>query len=113
MDITMTHGLVCAAVLAVGLGAVGCEDTTGGAESGTGRVPSQAAPGAGHGSAQAAVDSLTVRGRAPKAGCTRDRFGTLWAHTDHNGCGARAASVQHQVLEAFAQFTRGVMSCAY
>ncbi|MFD9908771.1 HNH endonuclease family protein [Streptomyces sp. NPDC059063] len=41
------------------------------------------------GSALAAVDSLTVKGRAPKTGYARTRFGTAWADTDSNGCGTR------------------------
>ncbi|MEU6391280.1 HNH endonuclease family protein [Streptomyces sp. NPDC046939] len=41
------------------------------------------------GSALAAVDDLTVKGRAPKTGYARERFGTAWADTDSNGCGTR------------------------
>ncbi|MBC9716758.1 HNH endonuclease [Streptomyces sp. TRM66268-LWL] len=41
------------------------------------------------GSALAAVDGLTVKGRAPKTGYDRDRFGSPWADTDSNGCGTR------------------------
>ncbi|WP_151898257.1 HNH endonuclease family protein [Streptomyces sp. C8S0] len=45
--------------------------------------------GAGSGSALAAVDSLTVKGRAPKTGYEREKFGRAWADTDGNGCGTR------------------------
>ncbi|MFG2650857.1 HNH endonuclease family protein [Streptomyces sp. NPDC048436] len=41
------------------------------------------------GPALAAVDSLTVKGRAPKTGYDRGRFGSPWADTDSNGCGTR------------------------
>ncbi|WP_329464803.1 HNH endonuclease family protein [Streptomyces sp. NBC_01431] len=41
------------------------------------------------GSALAAVDSLTVKGRAPKTGYSRDQFGKGWTDTDHNGCQTR------------------------
>ncbi|MFI0239697.1 HNH endonuclease family protein [Streptomyces sp. NPDC016845] len=41
------------------------------------------------GSALAAVDQLAVKGRAPKTGYARERFGTAWADTDSNGCGTR------------------------
>nr|WP_307813798.1 HNH endonuclease family protein [Streptomyces sp. N35] len=41
------------------------------------------------GSALAAVEELTVKGRAPKTGYDRSRFGSPWADTDSNGCGTR------------------------
>ena len=47
------------------------------------------------GSAQAAaqalvqLESIPVKGRAPKTGYTRDEFGPAWADTDHNGCDTR------------------------
>lgn len=41
------------------------------------------------GPALAAVDTLTVKGRAPRTGYDRDRFGSPWADTDSNGCGTR------------------------
>ncbi|MEV0113122.1 HNH endonuclease family protein [Streptomyces sp. NPDC050844] len=46
-------------------------------------------PDARAGSALAAVDSLTVKGRAPRTGYERERFGSAWADTDSNGCGTR------------------------
>ncbi|WP_434975405.1 HNH endonuclease family protein [Streptomyces mesophilus] len=49
----------------------------------------QPAGGAEPGSALAAVDELTVKGRAPKTGYERSRFGSPWADTDSNGCGTR------------------------
>ncbi len=48
-----------------------------------------AGPDAGAGSALAAVDTLTVKGRAPKTGYDRSRFGSAWADTDSNGCPTR------------------------
>ena len=41
------------------------------------------------GSALGAVDSLPVKGRAPKTGYSRDQFGKGWTDTDHNGCETR------------------------
>ncbi|MCT4356499.1 HNH endonuclease family protein [Streptomyces sp. Je 1-79] len=49
---------------------------------------SEGAPGA-RGSALAAVDTLTVKGRAPKSGYEREKFGRAWADVDGNGCGTR------------------------
>jgi len=40
-------------------------------------------------SALAAIDSLLVKGRAPKTGCSREQFGTAWYDADHNGCDTR------------------------
>jgi hypothetical protein len=39
--------------------------------------------------ALARLASLPVKGRAPKTGYSRDRFGPAWADTDHNGCDTR------------------------
>ncbi|MEV8554336.1 HNH endonuclease family protein [Streptomyces glaucescens] len=59
----------------------GCTGTTGGAGG-----PSQTAGG---GAALTAAESLPVKGRAPRTGYDRDRFGSPWADTDSNHCGTR------------------------
>jgi hypothetical protein len=41
------------------------------------------------GTALAAVARLTVKGRAPKTGYTRDQFGQSWFDVDRNGCDTR------------------------
>ena len=41
------------------------------------------------GTALAAIARLTVKGRAPKTGYTRDQFGQSWFDTDRNGCDTR------------------------
>ncbi|WP_328451650.1 HNH endonuclease family protein [Streptomyces sp. NBC_00386] len=70
-------------VLVIGAGAGGCKkDSLGSAE------PQETVGGA-HGAALAAVDSLAVKGRAPKTGYSRERFGTAWADTDANRCDTR------------------------
>ncbi|MER5429267.1 hypothetical protein [Streptomyces sp. NPDC002588] len=81
-----------------GSGAAGTEPTTGGAASG--------------GAALTAAESLTVKGRAPKKGYERDKFGTAWADTDSNNCDTRVISMLRRVIEVFAQFTQGVVGCA-
>ncbi|MEU3523871.1 HNH endonuclease family protein [Streptomyces sp. NPDC038707] len=43
----------------------------------------------GGGAALTAAGSLTVKGRAPKTGYSRDRFGSAWADTDSNSCDTR------------------------
>ncbi|MFE1290478.1 HNH endonuclease family protein [Streptomyces sp. NPDC058751] len=68
-------------VLVVGAGAGGCKkDALGSAE------PRETTTG---GAALTAVDSLAVKGRAPKTGYSRERFGTAWADTDENRCDTR------------------------
>ncbi|MFE3070806.1 HNH endonuclease family protein [Streptomyces sp. NPDC059247] len=59
---------------------------------GTGSPGSGGDPGgkpAARGTALAAVDALTVKGRAPKTGYAREEFGRAWADVDGNGCGTR------------------------
>ncbi|MGY1721921.1 GmrSD restriction endonuclease domain-containing protein [Blastococcus sp. SYSU DS0533] len=58
-----------------------------GSGAGTGAAAETPAPVAG--SALAALDGLEVKGRAPKTGYDRDRFGDGWVDTDRNGCDTR------------------------
>ena len=39
--------------------------------------------------ADTALNSLSVKGRAPKTGYTRDQFGPRWADVNRNGCDTR------------------------
>jgi len=39
--------------------------------------------------ATAVLQTLPVKGRAPKTGYTRDQFGQAWADVDRNGCDTR------------------------
>ena len=55
---------------------------------GTPRPPAAAAPVA-PGTAVTTLALLAVKGRAPKTGYDRDRFGQAWADTDRNGCDTR------------------------
>ncbi len=41
------------------------------------------------GTALAALETLDVKGRAPKTGYDREQFGPAWADTDRNGCDTR------------------------
>ncbi|GAB3061814.1 hypothetical protein GCM10027053_25210 [Intrasporangium mesophilum] len=57
-------------------------------------TPSPTAPTVGpetaeKGTALAAVADLTVKGRAPKTGYSRDQFGQAWFDADRNGCDTR------------------------
>jgi uncharacterized protein DUF1524 len=87
---SLRGGGVAAAVLVVVLGGGGCSGETLGS-AGPEESASGAAGGGGNGggAALAAVDSLAVKGRAPKTGYARDRFGSAWADTDANKCDTR------------------------
>ncbi|AZM53690.1 hypothetical protein DMA15_14825 [Streptomyces sp. WAC 01529] len=75
------------ALVAVPALLTGCDvRTDGGSGGGAG---AGAGAGAEAGSALAAVDTLTVKGRAPKTGYDRARFGSAWADTDSNRCPTR------------------------
>jgi len=50
--------------------------------------PAQAAESA-PGLATAVLETLSVKGRAPKTGYTRDQFGQAWADVNRNGCDTR------------------------
>ncbi|HET6858611.1 MAG TPA: HNH endonuclease family protein [Streptomyces sp.] len=76
------------ALLTAALAVTGC--TEGGVDGGFGEPSGQGAGPAGEpGSALAAVQKLTVKGRAPKTGYEREEFGRAWADADDNGCGTR------------------------
>jgi Protein of unknown function (DUF1524) len=51
--------------------------------------PAGSDPGSGSGQAAAALAELTVKGRGPKTGYDRKKFGSPWADTDGNSCGSR------------------------
>ncbi|MER6531274.1 HNH endonuclease family protein [Streptomyces sp. NPDC001508] len=65
----------------------------------------------GGGAALAAAKSLTVKGRAPKTGYARDRFGTAWADTDSNSCDTRDDILQRDLKDV--KFTDGDCKVSY
>lgn len=86
------HAVVGAAALAALAVLTGCSPDDLAAGGGT---PSAGAGAPG--SALAAVAELPVKGRAPKTGYARDRFGSAWADTDGNGCGTRDDILQRDL----------------
>ncbi|WP_369389704.1 HNH endonuclease family protein [Streptomyces sp. CG1] len=65
----------------------------------------------GSGAVSAAVDSLTVKGRAPKTGYSRERFGTAWADTDSNSCDTRDDILKRDLKDV--KFTGGHCRVSY
>jgi hypothetical protein len=49
------------------------------------------------GTALSVLDTLDVKGRAPKTGYTRDQFGAAWSDVDHNGCDTRNDILQRDL----------------
>jgi hypothetical protein len=88
-----TSWVVAALSVLLGGLAAGCElAAPPGAPSGPGQAgrPTDGRPAEGPpGSAGALLATLPVKGRAPKTGYDRDRFGPAWADTDRNGCDTR------------------------
>jgi hypothetical protein len=65
----------------------------------------------GSGAALTAAESLPVKGRAPKTGYARDRFGTAWADTDSNGCDTRDDILKRDLADV--KFTDGKCKVSY
>ncbi|WP_330458274.1 HNH endonuclease family protein [Streptomyces sp. NBC_00820] len=65
----------------------------------------------GGGAALTAADSLPVKGRAPKTGYSRTRFGTAWADTDSNSCDTRDDILKRDLKSV--KFTGGTCKVTY
>lgn len=59
--------------------------------------------------ARKALDSLAVKGRAPRTGFERDKFGSAWADVDHNGCDTRNDILKRDLDEE--TFKEGTHDC--
>lgn len=63
------------------------------------------------------IEKVTTKGRGPKTGYDRDRFGYAWMDTAdgvplaRNGCDTRTISMLRSLIEAFSQRMRVVASC--
>lgn len=60
---------------------------------------SPSADPAGTESALAAVATLTVKGRSPMTGYSRDAFGSTWSDTDGNGCDTRSDILRRDLTD--------------
>ncbi|MFF4660767.1 HNH endonuclease family protein [Streptomyces sp. NPDC001381] len=99
--------LMCATVTAA---VAGCTGQTTGSGLGSG-ADAGSGPEASGGAALAAADALTVKGRAPRTGYERDKFGTAWADTDSNGCDTRDDILKRDLEEV--RFTGGTCKVSY
>lgn len=55
------------------------------------------------------LDTLTVKGRAPKTGYSRDLFGASWADVDRNGCDTRNDILNRDLADK--QWRAGTRNC--
>ena len=74
-----------------------------------GFTPSDAPASQQPGLASAVLDTLPVKGRAPKTGYSRDQFGERWADVDHNGCDTRNDILKRDLTSIF--FKTGTHNC--
>jgi hypothetical protein len=87
------RGVALVVVVALVLAVAGCSSgSTGGSAlvpSTTTRAGSPATSGSIAANALAVLNTLAVKGRAPKTGYDRSQFGPAWSDVDHNGCDTR------------------------
>ena len=74
-----------------------------------GFTPSDAPASQQPGLASAVLDTLPVKGRAPKTGYSRDQFGERWADVDHNGCDTRNDILKRDLTSVI--FKPGTHNC--
>ena len=99
---TVIAGLLVPAALALS----GCAPGAGAAPLQPTSAPAEhAAPG----SALAVLESIPVKGRAPKTGYSRAQFGPAWKDIDHNGCDQRNDLLRAQLQQV--QLKPGTHGC--
>ena len=64
---------------------------------------------AANSTAENLLDSLAVKGRAPKTGYTRAQFGQTWADVDRNGCDTRNDILKRDLTDVV--FRQGTRNC--
>ncbi|MFG2461240.1 HNH endonuclease family protein [Streptomyces sp. NPDC048523] len=98
-------GAAAAVVLVFAVAGCKAETTTGSGG------PEETGGAGGSGAALSAAESLTVKGRAPKTGYEREKFGTAWADTDSNECDTRDDILKRDLEDV--KFTRGDCKVSY
>jgi hypothetical protein len=102
-------GAVAAVVMVFAV--AGCKNDTAGSAGPEQTGDGGGGGGGGGGAALTAAESLTVKGRAPKTGYARDRFGTAWADTDSNSCDTRDDILKRDLDDV--KFTGGTCKVSY
>lgn len=74
-----------------------------------GLTPTIASSAEQSGLATAALETLSVKRRAPKTGYTRDQFGQAWADVNHNGCDTRNDILKRDMTAII--YKAGTRSC--
>ncbi|WP_328809048.1 HNH endonuclease family protein [Nonomuraea montanisoli] len=98
-------GLAAAVVALAGCG--GLEARTG-ADTGTSSSSSKSGK-IDVGEAKKKLGTLEVKGRAPRTGFERDKFGPAWADVDHNGCDTRNDILKRDLHDE--KFKAGTHDC--
>jgi hypothetical protein len=74
-----------------------------------GLTPSSSSAVEQPGLAIAVLETLPVKGRAPKSGYTRDQFGPAWADVNRNGCDTRNDILKRDLSEIL--YKAGTRNC--
>ncbi|MEU3419464.1 HNH endonuclease family protein [Streptomyces murinus] len=82
-----------------------------GCKSGQDKGASGPEPKSGGGAVLTAAKALPVKGRAPKTGYSRERFGSAWADTDSNSCDTRDDILKRDLKDV--KFTGGTCKVTY
>jgi hypothetical protein len=83
--------------------------TDGGTSFGAGGRNGATPAAAVEGDAAAALETLAVKGRAPRTGYDRDEFGSSWADVDRNGCDQRNDVLARDLVDE--TFKPGTRDC--
>ncbi|WP_405898158.1 hypothetical protein [Streptomyces sp. NBC_00727] len=68
--------------------------------------------------ARKVIEKVATKGRGPKTGYERDKFGYAWKDSvddvplSHNGCDTRIISMLRAMMDLFSQRMQGVVGCA-
>ncbi|MBB5080307.1 HNH endonuclease family protein [Nonomuraea endophytica] len=96
----LAGGLAVVAALAAG-----CGGLQAGVEQGTDKSTTPVKAG----DARKKLDKLSVKGRAPRTGFEREKFGPAWADVDRNGCDTRNDILKRDMREE--KFKAGTHDC--
>lgn len=92
------YAVISAVVFAL-LALTGCQGAITVESADTANQTSPTVPVVDTNDAIAVLNSLTVKGRAPKTGYDRERFGPAWSDVDRNGCDTRNDILKRDMTE--------------